>query len=128
MVKYAQLQEAVKAREGIEKTLLNSIRRYTYYERLLGKQENEIKIDEQLEAIDAASLEKAASGTEKTKFTVNEPQVDPLHIDIDIAQDLGGDAGGKKLNKKEAGRTGEDGAGTRYARCRADLKISRSGH
>jgi hypothetical protein len=102
MVKYAQLQEAVKAREGIEKTLLNSIQRYTYYERLLGKQENEIKIDEQLEAVDAAALEKAASGTEKTKFKVDEPQVAPQHIDVDIAQDLGGDAGGKKLNKKEA--------------------------
>jgi hypothetical protein len=102
MVRYAQLQEAIKAREGLEKTLLNSIQRYTYYERLLGRQENDIKIEEQLEALDVGALEKAAEGSDKTKFKVDEPRVDPQHIDVDIAQDLNGDIGGKKLNKKEA--------------------------
>jgi Tc toxin complex TcA C-terminal TcB-binding domain/Concanavalin A-like lectin/glucanases superfamily len=102
MVKYGQLQEAIKAREGLEKTLLNSIQRYTYYERLLGKQENEIKIDEKLEELDTAALEKAAEGSDKTKFKVDEPRVDPQHIEIDLAQGLNGSTGGKKLNIEEA--------------------------
>ena len=42
-VKYSQLQEAIKSREGLEQSLVNTIRRYTYYERLLGRQESEIK-------------------------------------------------------------------------------------
>ena len=36
MVKYGQLQEAIKSREGLEKSLINGIQRYTYYEPAFG--------------------------------------------------------------------------------------------
>ena len=45
-VKYGQLQEAIKSREGLETSLANATQRYTYYERLLGKQDSEITVPE----------------------------------------------------------------------------------
>lgn len=111
-VKYGQLQEAIKAREGLEKSINNAIQRYIYYERLLGRQESEIKIPE-LDAIDKEALE-------KTKLKVDEPEVGLRPIAVDIAQDLGGEGGGKKMNTEEvqevtklkAARDKHDAAGT----------------
>ncbi len=37
MVKYGQLQEAVKNREALERSMLNAVDRYTFYERQLGR-------------------------------------------------------------------------------------------
>src|SRR5207249_88520 len=36
-VKYGQLQEAIKSREGLLQTLALAVQRYTYYERQMGK-------------------------------------------------------------------------------------------
>lgn len=93
MVKYSQWQEAIKAREGLEKSLLNIAQRYIYYERLLGKKDNEIKIPE-LEAL-------VIGGLEKMKFKAGEPEVSPRDIEVDIAQDLGA-SGGKIVSSHEA--------------------------
>ena len=36
-VKYGQVQEAIKNREALERSMLNAVERYTFYERLLGE-------------------------------------------------------------------------------------------
>jgi hypothetical protein len=92
-VKYAQWQESIKTREGLEKSLVNAVLRYTYYERLLGREQSEIKIPE-LEALDA-------SGLEKMKFKASEPEVGPREIMVDIAQGAEGISGGKLISSHE---------------------------
>ncbi|HEX7445320.1 MAG TPA: hypothetical protein VF300_02930, partial [Methanothrix sp.] len=94
-VKYAQWQEAIKAREGVEKTFANVFQRYRYYERLLGKQVSDIKIPG-LDDLDSDSLL-------SMKFKANEPEITPHDIDIDISQDGQGIAGGRKISSYEAG-------------------------
>jgi hypothetical protein len=92
-VKYAQWQEAIKNREGLETSLTNAAQRYIYYERMLGKQEQDIVIPE-LDAL-------AAEGLTKFKFTASEPDVERRPLSVDIAQDLG-DSGGKIVSSYEA--------------------------
>lgn len=93
MVRYAQLQEAIKTREGLEKSLANAIQRHTYYERLLGKQENEITLPE-LDALDVGKLG-------EMKLQQGEPEIGLRDIKVNIADDLSDDGGGKKLNTEE---------------------------
>jgi len=92
-VKYAQWQEAIKNREGLETSLTNAMQRYIYYERMLGKQESDIAIPE-LVALDAESLA-------KFKFKASEPDMERRPVDVDIAQDLGA-SGGKIISSYEA--------------------------
>ncbi len=92
-VRYQQLQEAIKNREALEKSLANAVARYTYYERLLGKKENEITVPE-LEGLDIDALA-------KMKFDSDEPEVRLRDIEVDIATDLGR-AGGKHVSTFEA--------------------------
>ena len=42
-VRYGQLQEAIKSKEGLLKSLALAVQRYTYYERQLGKKADEIE-------------------------------------------------------------------------------------
>ena len=56
-VKYAQWQEAIKNREGLEASLAIARTRYTYYERLLGRPDSEIVVQDVGE-LDTASLKK----------------------------------------------------------------------
>lgn len=93
MLKYAQLQETIKNREGLETSLVNAAQRYIYYERMLGKQEGDIVIPE-LDAL-------VAEGLTKFKFTVSEPDVKRRPVNINLAQDLG-DSGGKIVSSFEA--------------------------
>jgi Tc toxin complex TcA C-terminal TcB-binding domain len=93
-VKYSQLQEAIKNREGLEQSLTNAVKRYTYYERQLGKNESDIKISE-LDALDTAAL------LNNKGFKASEPEVAPRDIEVDIAVDLSGEGGGKKMNTQE---------------------------
>ena len=94
VVRYEQWQEAVKAREGLEKSFAGAVARYTYYERLIGIPEAEIQVPE-LDALDVPALE-------SLRFKVGEPEVTPRPIDIDIVDDLS-QAGGRKLSSHEAG-------------------------
>jgi hypothetical protein len=109
-VKYGQLQEAIKAREGLVQTLANAVQRYTYYERQLGKKPDEIeKAVPELGELDEDSLD-------KMKFAMKEPEALLREIDIDIVESgtgsVGGTTfgllgagditGGKKLNSHEA--------------------------
>lgn len=93
-VKYAQWQEAIKAREGLLQSLALAVQRYTYYERQLGKKPDEIeKAIPQLGELDKDSLA-------KLKFAQQEPALAPRKIEVDIARDLG-DSGGKIVSSYE---------------------------
>lgn len=95
-VKYQQWQESIKNREVLEQTLSNFVQRFMYYERLLGETKNEI-----LSKI--PKLEKLnKNGLEEMKFKSVEPILLPRDIPVDIAEDLSGEGGGKKLNQQEA--------------------------
>jgi hypothetical protein len=91
-VRYSQVQEAVKVREGLERSLTQAAERYRYYERLLGKQGGEIKLPE-LEALDT-------EGLLKLKLSAEEPRVEPREIEIAI--DSSFRDGGHKLSPAEA--------------------------
>jgi hypothetical protein len=94
-VKYGQLQEAIKAREGLVQTLANAVQRYSYYERQLGKKDDEIKqAIPELSELDKDSLEKMA-------FAMQEGTVTLREIAVDIAEDLG-DSGGKLISSHES--------------------------
>jgi hypothetical protein len=97
-VKYSQWQEAIKNREGLEKSLTNAIQRYTYYERLLGVREEDVKKKiPELVPLDAKELEAM-----KRELRLSEPEVMPRRIEVEIAQVLGGEGGRKKMNPQEA--------------------------
>jgi hypothetical protein len=92
VVRYEQWQEAVKAREGIEKSFAGAVAKLTYYRRLLGVADNEIVVPE-LDELDVGALEKMT-------FQAAEPEVTHAPIDVDIASDLGG-AGGRQISSYE---------------------------
>ena len=93
-VRYGQLQEAIKSKEGLLQTLALAVQRYTYYERQLGKKADEIeKAIPELGELDKDSLD-------KMKFAMKEPEVGLREIDVDIAQDLG-ESGGKIISSHE---------------------------
>ncbi len=94
LVKYGQLQEAAKAREGVIKTLQTTVERYTYLERQLRKQPDEIaKALPVLGDLETDLLQ-------KMKLAAKEPEVALREVGIDIAQDLG-DAAGKIMSNFE---------------------------
>jgi Tc toxin complex TcA C-terminal TcB-binding domain len=92
-IKYGQWQETIKTRESLEQSLTNAAQRYIYYERQLGKKDNEIKIPE-LNTLDKKNL------LEKN-FQQQETSLGLRLIDVDIAQDLNSQGGGKKLIQQE---------------------------
>ena len=93
-VKYDQLQEAIKSKEGLLQSLAMAVQRYTYYERQLGKKPDEIKnAFPELGELDKDSLD-------KMKFAMQEPEVPLRELEVDIAQDLG-EAGGKVISSHE---------------------------
>ncbi len=79
-VKFGQLQEAVKSREGLLQSLALAIYKYSYYEQQLGKKPDEIEIPE-LEELDKESLD-------KMKFSMEEPGIPMRDIEVDIAPNL----------------------------------------
>lgn len=107
-IRYGQWQESIKNREGLLKTLASAIERYRYFERQLGAEDQDVKIPE-LDAIDRAALT-------KLNLRVAEPELSLRDINVDIASDLGGDAGGYKISSHErkeidslaAARLGQD--------------------
>jgi hypothetical protein len=81
-VKYSQWQDAIKARQGLEQSLANASRRYTYYQELLGRRASEINIPA-LDPIDTAGLQ-------NLNFSQSDSSSEPVMsfdaINIDIAQ------------------------------------------
>jgi Tc toxin complex TcA C-terminal TcB-binding domain len=106
MVKYSQWQEARKAREGLEQSLENAKQRYTYYQRQLGTQDNQINIPS-LDDLDENSLETFS-------FKSSEPQMTVQSYTVDISQGSPSVSDGEmrtlssheveELNMLEAGR------------------------
>jgi receptor-binding and translocation channel-forming TcA subunit of Tc toxin len=93
-VKYGQLQEAIKSKEGLLASLALAVQRYTYYERQLGKKPDEIE-----KAIPAPG-ELDAAGLETMKFAMKEPELALRDIEIDISRSLG-ESGGKIVSSHE---------------------------
>lgn len=94
-VRYGQVQEAIKSKEGLLQSLAQAVQRYSYYEQQLGKKADEIE-----QAIpDLGELDK--DSLEKMKFAMKEPEMVPREIEVDIAQDLG-DSGGKVISSYES--------------------------
>lgn len=91
-VRYAQLQEAKKAREGLLATLALAVQRYTYYERQLGRSAEEIVIPE-LAELDRASLD-------AMRFSMRDPELAPREVPVDIAPSLNA-SGGKIISSHE---------------------------
>jgi hypothetical protein len=102
-VKYGQLQEAIKAKEGLLQTLALAVQRYTFYERQLGRDPEDIKkAIPVLGELDQDSLN-------KMKFAMKEPAIGLREIDVDIATDLtakaaGISGGGKLLSSHEVSK------------------------
>lgn len=82
-VRYGQLQEAIKSKEGLLHTLALAVQRYTFYERQLGKKTEEIEKTAK-DAIQAlGELDK--DSFDKMKFSMEEPEVSQRDIEVDIA-------------------------------------------
>jgi Tc toxin complex TcA C-terminal TcB-binding domain len=94
-VRYAQLQEAVKSREALLRSLAASVQRYTYYERQLGKTAAEVQ-----SAIPTL-VELDRGALDKMRLSQDEPDVSLREIEVDIAEELGA-AGGKIVSSHEA--------------------------
>lgn len=105
LVRYDQLQEAIKSREALLKSLALAVQRYSYYEKQLGKKIDEIeKAIPELSELDKGSLE-------NMKATLTEPELTPRDIDVDIASDAFSQAvqmlsGGKLLSSYETRESG----------------------
>jgi hypothetical protein len=99
-VKYAQAQEAVKAREGLQRSLHTAMQRYAFFELQLGRTLEEIEQSvPALADLDRASLEAMA-------FQADEGTVAPRDIVVDIAKDVfaqvaGALNGGKLMSSHE---------------------------
>lgn len=96
-VKYGQLQEAIKSKESILQTLALAVQRYTYYERLLGKEKSEIDIPE-LDELDRSALD-------KMRFKSSEPEVSQHDTNLAKAM-LIGQLPGVPMNLWEVGEIG----------------------
>ncbi|HET8681351.1 MAG TPA: hypothetical protein VFM54_05705 [Micromonosporaceae bacterium] len=94
LVQYQQWQEAVKSREAVQKTFAAAVARYTFYERQLGKAENEISVPG-LDDLDLESMRKLRFSSTET-----DPTLRPLTIDI--VAGVTGEAAGRKISSFEA--------------------------
>lgn len=97
-VRYSQLQEAGKAREGLEQSLANATARYLYLQKQLGNDAVWVPV---LEALDTAGLGRLS-------FRSTEPTVSTVDISVDIAADLNA-AGGKIVSSHERAELGHIG-------------------
>src|SRR5581483_6343918 len=92
-VKYSQLQEAKKAREGLERSLDNAWQRYSWYERQLGVAAGSLT-PPRIDALDG-------DGLAQMSFQQGEPTVPQRPLQIDVVQDVSGIATGMMLSNRE---------------------------
>ncbi len=93
-VRYGQVQEATKAKEGVAASINSALIRYAFYERLLGRDASSINIP-QLDEIDRAVLAKQS-------LKMAEPGLTGRDVPVDVASGLTGEASGHFLNREEA--------------------------
>jgi hypothetical protein len=95
-VKYGQLQEAIKAREGLLESLALAVQRYTYYELQLGRSLEDIqKATPNIDALDKTSFE-------QMKLATKEPALDLRDVEVNVVTDLNSSAVGKLISSYEA--------------------------
>jgi hypothetical protein len=73
-VKYAQWQEAIKNREGIQANLANALQRFRHYDRLLGTDDSQIKLPE-YDQFDRAAFDARGSALEEPVVDAVDPEV-----------------------------------------------------
>lgn len=101
-VRYAQLQDTIKSKDGLLQSLALAVQRYTFYERQLGKKQEEIEAGiPELEELDN-------EGLSRMRFAMTEPQLALRDIDVEISQDLGA-SGGKIVNRYESEELAKSG-------------------
>ena len=93
VVRYGALQEAVKATEALEVSLANAIGRYTHYETLLGRKDDEI-----VEGLDELDLD----ALDRMRLKAEEPEVEPRTATVELAQSDVDEAAGHQLSPEEA--------------------------
>jgi len=81
-VKYAQWQDAIKARQALEQSLANASQRYTYYQQLLGASADQITIPS-IDPTDTGGLQNLNFSQSDS---AGEPQMNVQDIRVDIAQ------------------------------------------
>jgi Tc toxin complex TcA C-terminal TcB-binding domain len=81
-VKYAQWQDAIKARQALEQSLANASQRYTYYQKLLGMSAAQITIPS-ISPIDTGGLQNLNFSQSDPS---SEPEMNIQDITVDIAQ------------------------------------------
>jgi hypothetical protein len=92
-VRYAQFQEAIKSREGLEKTRDTVLGRWTHFERLLGREPTPKR---------PQPLDKPApDAIDQMRLNVSEADLQPEDVTYDIATGLSGDLEGHLLNDEE---------------------------
>ncbi len=91
-VRYAQWQEAIKNREGIQANVQNAFQRFRHYDRLLGTDDKQIKLPEYV-AFDRALFEGRST-------PVPDPSVDSADPDVRIGSSFRD--GGHKISDEEA--------------------------
>lgn len=99
-VKYAQWQDAIKAKEGLQKSLQSAMQKYTYYELQLGR------TLEQILAAVPALVDLDRAGLEQMNLKADESTVTPRDMKVDIATDAFAQAagflnGGKLMSSHE---------------------------
>lgn len=118
VVRYGQWQEAIKAREALEVSLVNAAQRYTYYERLLGRTTDDIQIPE-IEGLDAKTLD-------KLKLKAREPEVSLRDVPVDIAKDLSREAEGRLISSHEQREMGKMAESQSYQNRAASYSLTGS--
>jgi Tc toxin complex TcA C-terminal TcB-binding domain len=108
-VKYAQWQEAVKSREGIQANLANAFQRFRHYDRLLGTDDSQINLPPY------APFDRSAFDARAT--ALDEPIVDSVDPLVTIGANFRAgnhkisDEEGLELNLLEAAQIGQDVGG-----------------
>ena len=94
LVRYEALQEATKATEALQASLAAAIVRYGHYERLLGREQDDIVVPE-LDELDTEALE-------RMRFSAQEPTVATRSVTVSVAQNVVAEAAGHQLSPEEA--------------------------
>lgn len=93
-VRYQQVQEAVKGREGIEVALANAVDRWKHYERLLGRNDSELTLPE------FAALDE--DGLRAKTFRDQEPSMAKRSIKVRNVQGVEGPDGALAVSASES--------------------------
>lgn len=105
-VKYAQLQEAIKARDSLGKSLALAVQRYTYYERERHPGRRPEEIERVLQSAIQALGEPDRQQLERMQLETTEPELPSREIRVDVASGgslavVGDPQGGRLLSAYE---------------------------